>query len=263
MAFLSSFRTVSVQALVAVLAIAQPSDASPSIAAWWTPNAPQVMVQNETTGAIQYSYCNSNGTPIYPVDPPNVLPVGAAFKPRNGTALTGVGWWDGNTTVASMWYQDENLEIVNTLLTCDWTTGQFTRTGSWVISAGAITPHPTTGLGSLLLGSSAGYRVYYHDVRLGIRVIYYSNDRGWAYHGKVSVDKMATTAIGVTLGDQGNANITVVSPRDDKNMEASNLNTDASFWTCRSSLPCPDISEESQLTSIGSNLPTALGGAPD
>jgi hypothetical protein len=248
MAFLPSFRTVSVQALVAVLAIVQPSGASPSIAAWWTDKAPQVMVQNETTGAIQYSYCNSNGTPIYPVDPPNVLPVGSAFKPRNGTALSGVGWWDGNTTIASMWYQDESLDIVNTLLTCDWTTGQFTRTGSWVVSYGAPAVHPETGLGSLLLGSSAGYRVYYHDQKMAIRVIYYSNDNGWAYHGRVSADPMATTAIGVSQyanpNNQGNANITVVAPRDDENMEASRFNVDESYWICRSYLLCHDASEE-------------------
>jgi hypothetical protein len=94
MGFLPSLRSLSLQVLAALVITAQLSDASPAIAAWWTyngaHNGPQLIVQNLTTLAIQYSACNSTGTPIYPVDQPNVLPIVDAFKPKNNTALSGV-----------------------------------------------------------------------------------------------------------------------------------------------------------------------------
>jgi hypothetical protein len=81
---------LSLQVLAALVITAQLSDASPAIAAWWKDNGPQLLVQNLTTLAIQYSACNSIDTPIYPVDQPNVLPIVDAFKPKNNTALSGV-----------------------------------------------------------------------------------------------------------------------------------------------------------------------------
>ena len=93
-----SFRPLSRQILTFMLIAAQTTAASSQIAAWWTQQGPQILVQNLTTLDIQYSSCNSNGTPIYPVEQPNILGVGSKFKPKNNTALTGVGWWDDKTT---------------------------------------------------------------------------------------------------------------------------------------------------------------------
>lgn len=50
-----------------------------------------------------YSFCNSTGTPVFPVDPPNTLSL--AFEPRNGTAITGKGWWDNNKKRTAVGYQ--------------------------------------------------------------------------------------------------------------------------------------------------------------
>jgi hypothetical protein len=99
MGFILSLRSLSMHILAALVITAQLSDASPAVAAWWTQIGPQLVVQNLTTLAIQYSACNSNGTPIYPVDHPNVLPTVNAVSPKNNTALSGVGWWTGNTTM--------------------------------------------------------------------------------------------------------------------------------------------------------------------
>jgi hypothetical protein len=99
MGFIPSLRSLSLQALAVLSTVIQPSDASPQIAAWWTARGPQLLIQNLTTLSIQYSACNSNGTPIYPYEEPNVLPTLSAYRPKNNTALTGVGWWTGKTTM--------------------------------------------------------------------------------------------------------------------------------------------------------------------
>jgi hypothetical protein len=72
---------------------------SAAIDAWWTQMGPQIIRQNATTGAIMYSMCNSNDTPIWPTDPP--LEFNLTYTPKNGTALTGQGWWDSSTTWVS------------------------------------------------------------------------------------------------------------------------------------------------------------------
>jgi hypothetical protein len=61
------------------------------IAAWSTDIGEQVMIANYSTNQIQYSYCNSFGSPVYPVDSPNVLPL---QRPINDHAsIVGAGWW--------------------------------------------------------------------------------------------------------------------------------------------------------------------------
>lgn len=74
---------------------------SASMAAWWVGDkrAPQILRWNATLGAITYSSCHTKDTPAFPLDPPNVLDV--AQKPRNGTSLTGQGWWNSKTTAVS------------------------------------------------------------------------------------------------------------------------------------------------------------------
>jgi hypothetical protein len=77
-----------------LLAAAPVSWAFP-VAAWWTDFGPQIVLQNTTTGELRYSACNSYDTPIY--DPVGDAVFSLKFKPRNGTALAGAGWWDSTT----------------------------------------------------------------------------------------------------------------------------------------------------------------------
>ncbi|KAL1871982.1 hypothetical protein VTK73DRAFT_1812 [Phialemonium thermophilum] len=226
MALLSELKASSLALLILLLS-AQKVQAGSSLAAWWTTIGPQLLVQNLTTGLIQYSYCNSNNTPIYPYEGDDVLSLPVVIKAKNGTSLAGTGWWDGKTTTASIFYQDTQDRIINVLLQCDWPTGKFKRQGSWVISDGAPSINEKTGLAALLLGSTTGYRVYFHDANMTINELGYTTDTDWGYNGIVSQDPQISTAISAAF--TGKNNITVVSPRDSNNIEVSRFNTDQTW----------------------------------
>lgn len=62
--------------------------------AFFTDLTIQVGAQDRTTGKLLYSTCNSQDIPIFPLEKPNILDT--RETPRNGTALTAVGWGDLN-----------------------------------------------------------------------------------------------------------------------------------------------------------------------
>lgn len=66
------------------------------MSAWWTDIGPQLLVLNETTNQIRYSACNSRDQPLYSNSDGHVLSL--SYKPRPGTPVTGVGWWNGRYT---------------------------------------------------------------------------------------------------------------------------------------------------------------------
>jgi hypothetical protein len=131
---------------------------------------------------------------------------------------------------ASIFYQSEQGQIINSLFQCDWPSGKFTSQGSWVISGDAPSVNSNTGLASLVLGSTAGYRVYYHDDDDAISEIGYTTDTNWHYRDVVSPDHPATNAIHAAF--TGSANISVVFPRDSENIEVTRFNTDDSWHIC-------------------------------
>lgn len=57
----------------------------------------QFGLQDAATGEIHHSNCNSEKIPIFPTDEPNVLET--REKPRNGSALAAVGWWDSQKVI--------------------------------------------------------------------------------------------------------------------------------------------------------------------
>lgn len=59
-----------------------------------------LMMQDDDTGLIRYSLCNSNSTPVLPEDKTITLPLFDP-KPKKGTALAGVGWFDNTQTQVS------------------------------------------------------------------------------------------------------------------------------------------------------------------
>ncbi|KAJ9155273.1 Protein crumbs 3 [Pleurostoma richardsiae] len=225
-----SFRSLPAQLVPLLLGAVQTCSAG-RLAAWWTDIGPQVLVQNTSTTAIMYSMCNSNNTPIFPTDPPNLLSL--SYQPRNGTAVAGVGWWDTKTTWASIFYQDTKGDLINSYLKCDWDTGLFATQGSWVISGDVPIVNDVsqvnnaTGLASLVLGSTSGYRVYFHDPDWRLHQISYTNDAGWGYSGIVSQDPMAGSGIATQF--TGSNNISVATPKDDSNIEVSRYNSDG-LW---------------------------------
>jgi hypothetical protein len=82
-----------------------------SIAAFYTDQAIQVAAQDLDTGNILYSSCNSVGTPVFPIDSPNVL--STKRTPRNGTALTMAGWFDKKKIVVGLGGLPMIVEIAN------------------------------------------------------------------------------------------------------------------------------------------------------
>ncbi|KAI1334711.1 hypothetical protein F5Y15DRAFT_284132 [Xylariaceae sp. FL0016] len=188
-----------------------------NIAAWYNTRGPSILMQDDDTGGIRYSYCNGNSTPILPEDTSMVLPL-TQYTPRNNTGLSATGWYDGNTTWTSMFYLSDDGSIVNSLLECDWNTGEWVNTGDWVISGGAPTPAINSSITAVLLGSTAGYRVFYNGLDGTLHEIGYTKQ--WSYYGVVSNDAISSPAIGATFFAE-NENVTVVRPRDSKNIGVS------------------------------------------
>ncbi|KAI1772704.1 hypothetical protein F4818DRAFT_444088 [Hypoxylon cercidicola] len=196
-----------------------------SIAGWWNGQAPSFLMQDDDTGGIQYSLCNGNHTPIFPADQTLTVPF-TTYLPKNKTSLAAAGWTDSETAWASIFYLDNNDEIVNALLKCDWNTGHWLNTGEYITSGNSPKVAPTTGLSVVLLGATDGYRVFYNDLDGTLHQIGYTSITTWKYYGVVSNDRVSAQAIGSTFS---NNNITVVRPRDEKNMGVSRLYSDQSW----------------------------------
>lgn len=82
--------------LATLLLVTSGARLSQGMAAWFTDFGPQVILQNDTTGQIHYTTCNTEGQPTYSHE--NVLEL-AAYPPKKNTALTGSGYYDDVQTV--------------------------------------------------------------------------------------------------------------------------------------------------------------------
>ncbi|KAK8061278.1 hypothetical protein PG994_007644 [Apiospora phragmitis] len=170
-----------------------------AIAAWYTDRmGATLMMQDDDTGLIRYSFPSL----CHYFDP----------KPKKGSALAGVGWFDNTQTQASIWFQDENDDIINSNLHCDMNTGYWSHGGSYTWSWEATT----------------GYRVFYRDTDSHLHwIAYISGSSGWSEYGTLSNDEMKSNAIAAGF-TEGN-NITVVTPKNNENMEVARLNDDKSW----------------------------------
>ncbi|KAK3365268.1 hypothetical protein B0T24DRAFT_724142 [Lasiosphaeria ovina] len=212
-----------VKKLLVLAAAVSPAQAA--IAAWWNGIAPQIILQNQTTGQIRYSACNSYGQPVYSYTDSSFLSLNV--KARNDTPLAGSGYWDTKKTIASIYYLDEFNNIVNALFNCNMATGLFTRVGTWNISAEAPSVNNNTGLSALLLGSTGGYRLYFHDRDMAINEIGYTPTTGWKWNGIVNRAVQSSPAIHAAFSNQNN--ISVVAPFDDNNIGVTRFGND-SVW---------------------------------
>lgn len=189
-------------------------------------------MQNTSTGLITYSLCHSNNTPLYPVDPP--LNFDTTYAPKNGTSLAATGWFDQSTTWASLFYQNNNDDIVNAIYTCDFPTGRYMHYESLVISdrSGTPAPHTRTGLAVALLGEDEGYRVFFHDRSMRLQSLRFTRVESWSYGGPVSTN-INRSGMAIHTMFSGVRNVTVVTPRDDANMELTRLNIDGTWHICK------------------------------
>ncbi|KAK4680467.1 hypothetical protein QC764_213410 [Podospora pseudoanserina] len=201
-----------------------------SMAAWWTDLGPSLVLQNASTGLLTYSFCNSNGTPIYPQDPPIALRT--TYAPKKGTSLAATGWYDKiGSTWASVFYQNNNDDIVNAVYKCDNRTGLYDQQESNVISdrRGTPSPHTDSGISVTLLGEQEGYRVFYYDRSKALQSLQFKSTDGWSYGSPVSGN---TNRSSMEIHSQfsGVRNVTVVTPRDARNMETARLNVDNTYF---------------------------------
>lgn len=136
----------------------------------------------------------------------------------------------------SVFWHSVNGTIVNAIYNCDNESGTFVRQGpEYVISETANVKnssiHENTGLAVELLGSTAGYRVYYHDNKSQVQELFYTTKTNWNYGGIVSQDPVSSFALGT--GHSSTDNITVVFPKSDKDIEVSRFNSDNSWHICK------------------------------
>ncbi|KAK9420876.1 hypothetical protein SUNI508_00967 [Seiridium unicorne] len=231
-----------------------------SMAAWWTDLGPSLLLQDDDSADIRYSLCTSEDTPILPEDKTITAPL-YKYKPKNGTALAGTGWYDTKITWASIFYQDDSDQLINSYWKCDANTGYWLSQGDWIISSGAPSVSPDTGLSAVLLGASDGYRVYYHDTNMTLRQLGYTSDTEWDDKGTISQDENLGNAIGaVSVTDNDGYNITVAAPKDDENIEISRWYSDDSWHVTTFPRPLSGnpTTNSTNATSISLNTTTTL-----
>ncbi len=78
------------------------------MAAWWVNDVgPALMMQDDESGGLRYSLCNSNSTPIFPNDTTITAPLND-YPPKRNTSLAGSGWFTGGE-----YFVSENLPAVD------------------------------------------------------------------------------------------------------------------------------------------------------
>ncbi|KAF5261708.1 hypothetical protein FOXYS1_7603 [Fusarium oxysporum] len=214
-------------AWLVLLAWAQTSYGS-ALYAFFTDLTIQVGAQDPTTGKLLYSACNSHNIPVFPLEKPNILDT--KETPRNGTALTAVGWGDWQFITAQVFWQTEDNTIVQGKYICNMTTGKLVRDREFQISAaaGVDSIHNETGLSIVNLGEKDGYRLFYHDEDRKVKMLWYTGDDGWNDGGAISQDTAGGMALGSTIHDF--KNITVPFPKNSENIELSRLDKPG-LWT--------------------------------
>lgn len=90
--------------------------------------------------------------------------------------------------------------------------------------------HNETGLAVELLGSTAGYRVFYHDTDSQVQMLFYTQKTNWDYGGIVSQDPVSSFALGTAHSSTDN--ITVAVPKSSSNIEVSRFNADKTWHIC-------------------------------
>ncbi|KAI1767703.1 hypothetical protein GGR53DRAFT_463183 [Hypoxylon sp. FL1150] len=210
-------------ALLRVLAWLSDQVAGGSIAAWTTGvGAPQVIMQDDATGKIFYSLCNSNGTsPIFPGN--DTASFSLDLHPKAKTSLTGIGYANDGVNFAAFWYIDDANQIAEAFWECD-PTGHFVPPSpdknNWIVSTGQAV-NESTGLSAVNLGEQSGYRVYFHDDHMATLIRRYTTADSWTTEGSISQDVVKTLPISAGYTDTNK--ISVVYGKGPSNIEVATL----------------------------------------
>ncbi|KAK9772780.1 hypothetical protein SCAR479_10465 [Seiridium cardinale] len=242
-----------------------PRPASAGSMAAWSPNGKgaQLIMQDDATGKIFYSLCNESDTdaPIFPNDESAALAIDTNLLPKNGSAISGVGWWASPITQAAISYLNQEDQIVVSTWSCD-DTGHLSSTGQKVVSNSAPSIHPQSGLLLVVLGQYSGYRVYYHDEQNATAALKYNTDSGaWSYLGVVSNDVIESYTLGGGFVDADN--ITVVQPRDSRNLEVSSRQGNGTWSIATFPQPLELVTTARNLTNSTSTNATEIYTVPN
>ncbi|KAH7033493.1 uncharacterized protein B0I36DRAFT_109807 [Microdochium trichocladiopsis] len=223
----------------------------------WNPDvyAPQVIMQDDASGIIFSSRCNSNGSTIFPNDVSSALDIDKRLLPRRKSRLAAVGWWseDGDQW-AAIQHQTKDNAIVHSLWMCN-ADGQFDSMGQWIISY--ITPgvRPNTGLASVILSRNAGFRVYYQDNNNSTCALSYSAIQGvWKYDGVVSHDGAQGSAISAAWTTP--EDIHIARPRGEHEIEVARLHNNVTWELSTFPTPLENVTTLSNSSTLVKSLPS-------
>ncbi|KAI6086972.1 hypothetical protein F4821DRAFT_120836 [Hypoxylon rubiginosum] len=234
--------------------------AAGSLAAWSTGlGAPQLIMQDDATGKIFYSLCNSNGTsPIFPAN--ETASFNLDLPPKNGTSLAGIGYANDGVNIAAIWYLNDASQIVEALWQCD-PTGHFipgSTPNNWIVSSGQPV-NSSTGLSAVNLGAQSGYQVYFHDDHMATSILRYTTADGWRTDGNISQDAVKTLPINAGFTD--NNKISVVYGRGPSNIEVSTLQQNGEWVVTLFPTPLNLVDRDSDNTTT--LLPVTNDTAPE
>lgn len=129
---------------------------------------------------------------------------------------------------------------------CDPYTGKLEKELDDVLSdelPSSVKLNKNSGIGAALLGATDGIRVYLHSEEGEIHSLIFTNDRGWKYEKIISPDQDRSSYTMGVLSRVGSSNeITLITPKDSKNMEETKLDPDGIWyigmlsWSYHSSL---------------------------
>jgi hypothetical protein len=119
--------------------------------------------------------------------------------------------------------------VVNSYQLCNAATGEFESTDTdQEITTDMPKPGANSGLASILLSATDGYRIFYQDDKSNVQLINYDpSSSKFLYGGIVSQDNL--TGSGLTAAFSSYNNITVAMAKSNS-IEIAEFGQDATWW---------------------------------
>ncbi|KAK8875302.1 Protein crumbs 3 [Apiospora arundinis] len=220
---MASDRFVLMRCLLALWAAAIAANAGAITTFHGDQRPPGVMMQDDKSGEVLYSYCNSTkDEPVWdPYNPP-ALNFGddPDLKPKKNTSLAATGWTSKGVYKSSVFYQDVNGRVTNAVFFCNNQTGLYERQSLNLVVESPTAVHPDTVIGAALVSADDGYRVFYYDRDWALQVARYDPKANkWYMDGIMSPSssRKPSSAIGLNLVPK--QVVTVATPKDSQSLE--------------------------------------------
>ncbi|KAI1080748.1 hypothetical protein F5B20DRAFT_579991 [Whalleya microplaca] len=196
-----------------------------AIAAWYNgKGAPQVIMQDDSTSYLFYSFCNSPYVPVFPDDGSTQWDA-SIYRIGSSTDLVMAGWQsDDHHSNTSIWYQDPFSHIIADSVTCN-ASGYFNSVDDdSEIFLENPSMHPKSAFAILGFGGEVGYKMFYKYDDLSLHVNENDFTASPTDGGPVSQDRMNKGGFSVAacVTDNGQKT-TVVTPRDNYGIEVATI----------------------------------------